>query len=104
MPNPSNRKQDDKRESVRARALTETIRVPSPDSVPEGYVVIPFPSLSIFAKAQVLSRRHLMPIFVETEPDDESVRQAYWVHESIMPELVQWIRDRVFTENDAGAG
>ena len=85
---------------VRGRELTETIRVSSPDAVPQGYSRIALPSPAIFAKAQVLSARHLKPIFVETDPTDPSQRVAYWIHHLIQPELADWLRIRVFAEHD----
>jgi hypothetical protein len=88
------------RRDVRGRAITETIRVSSSESVPEGYSRIALPSPAIFAKAQVLSARHLKPIFVEVDATDPARRAGYWIHESIRPELAEWLKSRIFTEPD----
>ena len=95
-----NRNPNHGRREVRGRAITETIRVSSSASVPEGYSRIALPSPAIFAKAQVLSARHLKPIFVEAEAHDPAKWAAYWVHDLIRPALTEWLNNRIFTEPD----
>ena len=88
------------RREVRDRELTETIRITSRESIPEGYRRIPVPSSALYGKAQVLSSRYLKPIFVETALEDESRRVAFWVHSSIVSELSEWIQRRIFSDDE----
>ena len=78
------------------KPLTQTIRLESADSVPPGYRRFPVKSPAIYAKAQVLSSKVGMPVFVETSPDCSQRRIAYWVCEEILPDLARWLRIRIF--------
>jgi hypothetical protein len=80
--------------------MTQTIVVETRDAVPPGFVSFPFPGPPIYGRAQVLSRRHSRPVFVETDPTDEHRRVAFWVHRSILPELTRWIRRRIFSTTE----
>ncbi|MDA1054616.1 MAG: hypothetical protein O3C40_29650 [Planctomycetota bacterium] len=78
------------------KALTQTVRVASSDSIPPGYRRFPVKSPAIYAKVQVLSSKLGMPVFIETPSVHLEQRVAYWVHEDVLPELAQWLRIRVF--------
>jgi hypothetical protein len=78
------------------KPLTQTVRVASGDSVPACYRRFPIKSPAIYAKVQVLSSRKGVPVFIETQEDDASQRNAYWVHEDVLPELTRWLRVRIF--------
>ena len=82
------------------RPLTQTIRVGSAEAVPPGYQRVPVKSPAIYAKVQVLSSRLGKPIFVETTSLYSQRRVAYWVHSDVLPELVRWLRIRVFPLSD----
>ncbi|MBP86135.1 MAG: hypothetical protein CMJ64_05365 [Planctomycetaceae bacterium] len=84
----------------RERQLTQTVRVSSSDEVPPGYRQIRAPSLSIFAKVQVLSSQKGRPVFVEMHAGQQNQRVAYWVHEDVMPALAWWLRLRVFPAHE----
>ena len=88
------------RRQVRERELTETIYVASDAAVPEGYVVVTARSGAVFAKAQVLSRIYLQPIFVVGDSEKPQARSAFWVHPAVFPELNDWIQQRVFDPED----
>lgn len=82
------------------KPLTQTVRVGSGDSVPPGYRRFPVKSPAIYAKAQVLSSKLGVPVFIETPSIDSQQRIAYWVHEDVVPELARWLRIRIFPISD----
>lgn len=82
------------------KALTQTVRVLSSDSVPPGYRRFPVKSPAIYAKVQVLSSRRGVPVFLETTGTQSDQRVAYWVHEDILPDLARWLRIRIFPVSD----
>jgi hypothetical protein len=78
------------------KALTQTVRVMSSESVPPGYRRFPVKSPAIYAKVQVLSSKRGVPVFLETTGTQSDQRTAYWVHEDILPDLAHWLRIRIF--------
>lgn len=82
------------------KALTQTVRIASADVVPPAYRRFPVKSPSIYAKVQVLSSKRGLPVFIETSEADSQERVAYWVHEDVLPELSQWLRNRLFPISD----